>query len=248
MTLTVRLKVYLGFYLDGREVAAQSSIYPKPSPPPTSYHFGHDPFDEDYEDDEEQSRWSMSSCHVIATSLSPDFIMLAHRLGPRYQGNFQDASLFRFLTYQMYTSINVHLFHGQQAAKPGDPGRNASLAKGLTGDVGFDEGQVILALSPAGTMEDPEQPEMSGIYVVQNTGQWNSKSDTYARVIGDVWTSRSRPFDVALWRAGGPFIVLELIHYSTVCMADFVRLYVGLTQQTSFLDLRRSAQLSHTLL
>lgn len=210
----------VGLYVDGREIAARNGAYPKPSPPPTSYHFGHDPFDEELSDEDQDSRWSMASCHLIAIPLQPELVILSHRLGPRYQGNFQDGSLFRFLTYQMYTSINVHLFGWQGRANSHGPDYkdgSAILSKGLTGDFGFDESQVIISLNPSGMMEDPEQAEASGIRVVGNTGSWHAGKDTYATVVGDVVCSRAKPLDLAVWRAGGPAIALELIKFSTVC-------------------------------
>lgn len=203
--------MFADLYVDGREVASCNGVYPKPSPPPTSYHFGSDPFSEDPYDDT-SLRWSMASCHVIAIPLPPDTVLSIHRIGPRYQGNFQDGSLFRFLTYQMYTSLNVHVF-ARQAAN----GTASLVSKGLAGDMGFNEEQVILSLNPSGLMDGPDQPEYSGIQIVQNTGQWNTISSTFAQTLGDFASSHAHSFDVALWRAGGPSVPLELIRFSTAC-------------------------------
>ncbi|KAF8315416.1 beach-domain-containing protein [Clavulina sp. PMI_390] len=203
-------------FVDGREVAAGHSGYPKPSPPPTSHITGYDSFDEDLSDGDRSSRWSLASCHILALPLQPELVLLGHRLGAKVQTNFQDASLFRFLTYQMYTSINVHLFgwHGRPNASGQD--RNdglAVLSKGLTGNVGFDESQIILSLHPNNFMDDPNFEESSGVHVVRNTG--TNVADTFARVEGDVICSRAQPLDLALWKAGGPAVTLEMIRLST---------------------------------
>lgn len=216
--------ILLDLYVDGREVASRNSVYPKPSPPPTSYNFGSDPFSEGSEDDI-SPRWSMASCHVIAVPLPPDVVILTHRIGPRYHGNFQDGSLFRFLTYQMYTSVNVRVFARQAHSAQGrDTRETASLvSKGLAGDMGFTEEQVILSLNPGGVMDHPDQPNCSGIQVVQNTGQWNNAATTFAQTSGDFTFSRAHSFDVALWRAGGPAIPLELIRFSMACTRSPLR-------------------------
>lgn len=202
--------------MDGREVAALSSVYPKPSPPPTSYHFGNDPFDDEADEELPVPRWSMASCQVFALALHADLVLLMHRLGPRYYGNFQDGSLFRFLTYQMYTSISVHLFRLHKTTGPDSKDSGvATITGALGGDVGFNENQIILSLNPGGLMDDPEQPELSGVKLVRNTGQWDT-TDTFASVVGDVVVSRAQALDDALWRVGGPAIALELVHFSSV--------------------------------
>src|ERR1700733_11310100 len=48
--------IFLDLYVDGREVASRNGVYPKPSPPPTLYHFGSDSFSED----DISPRWSMA--------------------------------------------------------------------------------------------------------------------------------------------------------------------------------------------
>lgn len=209
---------FLVLYVDGREVASRNGIYPKPSPPPTSYHLGSDPFVESSEDDMDL-RWSMASCHVIAVPLPTDIVLLTHRIGPRYHGNFQDGSLFRFLTYQMYTSVNVHVFARQSHSTQGQGAKDTAslVSRGLAGDMGFIEEQVMLSLNPGGVTDDPNQPKYSGIRVVQNTGQWNNLGTTFARISGDFAISRAYSFDIALWRAGGPAVPLELIRFSMAC-------------------------------
>jgi hypothetical protein len=112
----------------------------------------------------------------------------------------------------MYTSLNVHVF-----ARPAGRDTASLVSKGLAGDMGFNEEQVILSLNPSGVMDDPDQSEYPGTRVVQNTGQWNAVASTFAKTSGDFASSHAHSFDVALWRAGGPSVPLELIRFSTAC-------------------------------
>lgn len=45
------------------------------------------------------SKWSLASAHLLEDTLSDDFLAVHYRLGPRYQGNFQDC-LGGFQTYE----------------------------------------------------------------------------------------------------------------------------------------------------
>ena len=52
------------------------------------------------------SRWSLASAHLLEDVLSDDLIAVYHRLGPRYNGNFQDC-LGSFQTYEASAALGM---------------------------------------------------------------------------------------------------------------------------------------------
>jgi hypothetical protein len=52
------------------------------------------------------SKWSLSSAHLFEDALSDDFLAVHFRLGPRYQGNFQDC-LGGFQTYEASAALGL---------------------------------------------------------------------------------------------------------------------------------------------
>src|SRR3569833_1520635 len=52
------------------------------------------------------SKWSVASAHLLDDVLSDDFLAVHFRLGPRYQGNFQDC-LGGFQTYEASAALGV---------------------------------------------------------------------------------------------------------------------------------------------
>ncbi|TPX10649.1 uncharacterized protein E0L32_008383 [Thyridium curvatum] len=51
------------------------------------------------------SKWSLATAHLFEDTLSDDFIAVHYRLGPRYQGNFQDR-LGSFQTYEASAALS----------------------------------------------------------------------------------------------------------------------------------------------
>lgn len=52
------------------------------------------------------SKWSLASAHLLEDILSDDFLAVHYRLGPRYQGNFQDC-LGGFQTYEASAALGL---------------------------------------------------------------------------------------------------------------------------------------------
>jgi hypothetical protein len=59
-----------------------------------------------------QSKWSLASAHLFEDVLSDDLLAVYYRLGPRYQGNFQDC-LGGFQTYEASAALGLRneVFH-----------------------------------------------------------------------------------------------------------------------------------------
>jgi len=58
------------------------------------------------------SKWSLASAHLLEDALSDDLLAVHYRLGPRYQGNFQDC-LGGFQTYEASAALGLRneVFH-----------------------------------------------------------------------------------------------------------------------------------------
>ncbi len=208
------LKLSSGLYVDGREVGSESAVYPKPSPPPTTYYIGCDPSVLDFVP---RSRWSLATSHLIAHPLPSSLVLLAHHLGPRYIGNFQDASLYRFLTYEASTSLNIYVFDNQTpvSSKPRAPDGAKLISRALVGDIAFNENDILLSLSPHGVENDPNE-ESSGIQVVTNASGVQRSNGVVASISGDVYVAQLKCLDENVRRMGGPSIVLKIIQCCNV--------------------------------
>lgn len=205
------MDVALGLYIDGNPSTTLNATYPKPSPPPTTFYLGCDPT----LSPRSRCRWSLASAHLLSLPLSADLTRLIHRLGPRYVGNFQDTSLFRFLTYEASTSLNIHIFENAPVTPVNSAGsaapEGATLAKALTGGIGFSEEQILFTLSPRGVATD----SISGVQTVLNAAK-DQTTQERADLKGDIRVCQVQCMDVAVWRLGGPAIPLQLIEIASV--------------------------------
>lgn len=121
------------FYINGVRVGAVRVAYPTPKPGLKLEHqkrfegilinVGRAPSrdDEVPEADTsfaraEDNEWLLGRALMLDEVVNEDLVMLMHRLGPRYHGNYQEA-LGKFLTYENATAINVYLHTIAQAAK-----------------------------------------------------------------------------------------------------------------------------------
>ena len=214
LSLKTPSQTFSGLYVDGREVVSGSAVYPKPSPPPTTYHIGCDPS----VDSVPQSRWSLATSHLIAHPLSSDLVLLAHHLGPRYIGNFQDASLYRFLTYEASTSLNIHMFDNQSpiSSIPRAADGAKVISKALVGDIPFNENDILLSLSPYGVENDPSEDQNSGTQVVTNASGVRRWKGVVASMFGDVYVAQLKCLDESVRQMGGPSVVLKIIQCCNV--------------------------------
>ncbi|PKS09441.1 hypothetical protein jhhlp_004056 [Lomentospora prolificans] len=96
------------------------------------------------------SKWSLASAHLFEEVLSDDFLAVHFRLGPRYQGNFQD-SLGGFQTYEASAALGLRneLFH---------PGKDetSDIVKAIREKASslLSESRILLSLLPTGAIHD----------------------------------------------------------------------------------------------
>lgn len=96
------------------------------------------------------SKWSLASAHLFEEVLSDDFLAVHFRLGPRYQGNFQD-SLGGFQTYEASAALGLRneLFH---------PGKDdtSDIIKAIREKASslLSESKILLSILPTGALYD----------------------------------------------------------------------------------------------
>lgn len=172
--------------------------YPKPvfSASSTQYVLGSD-------DPEAQMSWCIATAYFIALPLGDDLLRLIHHLGPRYQGNFQDPSLIKFLTYEASTSLNIFLT--AVASKSSESVENLSLMKAVKEGLGISPSAIVFALSCLGLSGS------GGAVSVVKGGK-----DKEFAVNGDVVVMKTQCLDCSLWKIGGMAIPLRLLQLAQV--------------------------------
>lgn len=94
------------------------------------------------------SRWSLASAHLIEDVLSDDLVAVYYRLGPRYNGNFQDC-LGSFQTYEASAALGMlnDLIH---------PGKdeNSDILRAIRDKAGLllPEDRVLLSILPSAVL------------------------------------------------------------------------------------------------
>ncbi|KAH8816858.1 hypothetical protein F5884DRAFT_237214 [Xylogone sp. PMI_703] len=99
------------------------------------------------------SRWSLASAHLFEDALSDDLIAVYYRLGPRYQGNFQDC-LGSFQTYEASAALGMRneLMH---PGKDEDSDILGAIRKKASNLV--PESRILLSILPTATLVDEDQ-------------------------------------------------------------------------------------------
>ncbi|KIK26284.1 hypothetical protein PISMIDRAFT_271223 [Pisolithus microcarpus 441] len=141
--------------------------------------------------------WCLASCYLLSTPLDDNLIKFMHGLGPQYRGNFQDYNLARFCTYEVSTSLNMHLL-GSASGRD-----TSSLKRAIQEGTLVSENFIMLKVVPEDTKVSPwlEPCSSSGL-----------QSNIHASCRGNVCVVSRQPFDVTLWKIGGVRLALCLVH------------------------------------
>ena len=99
------------------------------------------------------SRWSLASAHLFEDALSDDLIAVYYRLGPRYNGNFQDC-LGSFQTYEASAALGMRneLMHAGK-----DEGSDIISAIREKASTLVPESRVLLSILPTAILGDDDQ-------------------------------------------------------------------------------------------
>lgn len=99
------------------------------------------------------SRWSLASAHLFEDALSDDLIAVYYRLGPRYNGNFQDC-LGSFQTYEASAALGMRneLMHPGKDENSDILGAIREKASTLV-----PESRVLLSILPTAVLGDDDR-------------------------------------------------------------------------------------------
>ncbi|KIJ16201.1 hypothetical protein PAXINDRAFT_76049 [Paxillus involutus ATCC 200175] len=142
------------------------------------------------------SSWCIASSYLFSTPLDDEIPRFIHHLGPRYQGNFQDKALIRFLTYEASTSLNMHMVGF------GSPARDASLKKAVRDGTVINETSILCKIVPN------DIPDFSSLDDLPRSTVRDKGS---CLAFGDVLAIPCQTLDLALWSIGGAQLTLRLV-------------------------------------
>lgn len=99
------------------------------------------------------SRWSLASAHLIEDVISDDLVAVYYRLGPRYNGNFQDC-MGSFQTYEASAALGMR----QELMHPGKE-ENSDILKAIRGkaSVLVPESRIILSILPIAILGEEDR-------------------------------------------------------------------------------------------
>ncbi|KAK7734740.1 Beige protein-like 1 [Cytospora paraplurivora] len=172
------------------------------------------------------SKWSLASAHLFEEVLSDDFLAVHYRLGPRYQGNFQDC-LGGFQTYEASAALGLR----NEMLHPGKEEGSSDILKAIRDKASgiLPEQKVLLSTIPTAVFRTDNQFLDSFLFrslsrsAASNLFQLTTKSGTsiainaalpcindalvrahgVAVLTGAAIVATPYNFDDNLWRIGG---------------------------------------------
>ncbi|KAG6916308.1 hypothetical protein DXG01_007465 [Tephrocybe rancida] len=138
------------------------------------------------------------SWHRTHPLTGDDIPRLIHHLGPRYAGNFQDPALFKFLTYEASTSLNMFL--ATVASKQPSSTTQSAVMRAVKHGLGIPESAIAFAVSPLNARQSGPSTA-----VPVNGFAREFKNE------GDVFVVKAACLDSALWKIGGAAVALRLV-------------------------------------
>ncbi|PSR76926.1 beige/BEACH domain-containing protein [Coniella lustricola] len=172
------------------------------------------------------SKWSLASAHLLEDALSDDFLAVHYRLGPRYQGNFQDC-LGGFQTYEASAALGLR----NEMLHPGNEENSSDILKAIRDKASsiLPEQKILMSTLPTAVFRTDGQFLDSFLFrslsrnAASNLFQMTTKSGTaisvnaalpcvndalvrvhgVAVLTGDPVVATPYNFDANLWRVGG---------------------------------------------
>lgn len=204
------------------------------------------------------SKWSLASAHLFEDALSDDFLAVHHRLGPRYQGNFQDC-LGGFQTYEASAALGLR----NEMLHPGKEESSSDILKAIRDKASsiLPEHKVLMSTLPTAIFRTDGQFLDSFLFrslsrnAASNLFQLTTKSGTAVSVnaalpcvndalvrvhgvavlSGDPIVATPYNFDDNFWRIGGfTPVALKLVERAKSA-EEFLR-----SVELMFLSIRKS--------
>lgn len=192
------------------------------------------------------SKWSLASAHLLEDVLSDDYLAVHYRLGPRYQGNFQDC-LGGFQTYEASAALGLR----NEMLHPGKEDASSDILKAIRDKASsiLPEQKILMSTLPTAVFRTDGQFLDSFLFrslsrnAASNLFQLTTKSGTavsinaalpcvndalvrvhgVAVLSGDPVVATPFNFDDNLWRIGGfTPVALKLIERAKNS-AEFLR-------------------------
>ncbi|KAI9773758.1 MAG: hypothetical protein M1839_001990 [Geoglossum umbratile] len=118
------------------------------------------------------SRWSLASAHLFDESLSDDLIAVHYRLGPRYNGNFQDC-LGSFQTYEASAALNMRneIMHPGKEEKSEIVSAIRQKASGI-----LPESRILLSISPTAVLDDDDRNNIDESQLIKSLSKSAAKN------------------------------------------------------------------------
>lgn len=219
------------FYINGVRVGAVRVAYPVPKPGLKLEHqrrfegirvnVGRGPSHEDETPEAdasfaraEDNEWLLGRALMLDEVVNEDLVMLMHRLGPRYHGNYQEA-LGKFLTYENATAINVYLHSLAQAAKQKTLAllpSNSVIVRAVRTGPAIPEDSIVFSLNAKDTFDDdPDHVLNATIPHATRAGDFK-----FGRAVlhGAVFPFSTVDLDVGITAVGGAVVALKMIDIS----------------------------------
>jgi hypothetical protein len=160
------------------------------------------------------SRWSLASAHLFEDALSDDLVAVHYRLGPRYNGNFQDC-LGSFQTYEASAALGMRndLMHPGKDEKSDILAAIREKASNLV-----PESRILLSISPSAILGEDTQGEIDMSHFLRglsrnamgNLLQLTRSSGSSIAInaaIGHINDALTRPAGTAVM-TGGPVVIV----------------------------------------
>ncbi|KAF8444038.1 hypothetical protein L210DRAFT_3445126 [Boletus edulis BED1] len=145
---------------------------------------------------QDTSSWCIVSAYLLSTPLDDELPRFIHHLGPKYQGNFQDRALVRFLTYEASTSLNMHMVGS------GSVSGETSLKKAIRDGILINEASILCKIVTKDIADFPPL-DVHPLHKKQGTGSM--------AISGPLVAIPCRPLDLAFGSIGGAQLVLCLV-------------------------------------
>jgi beige protein homolog 1 len=192
------------------------------------------------------SCWSLASAHLFEDTLSDDLLAVHYRLGPRYNGNFQDC-LGSFQTYEASAGLGMR----NELMHPGKDEKSDILtAIREKASTLMPESRVLLGVLPSAVMGDETRGEGEPVQLIRGLSRTASnnlfqltrngtsvavnaavpsinealnRANGTAILTGDPVVIIPRSIDDAMWRLGGCVAICLKVVEDATTREDIVR-------------------------
>ena len=118
------------------------------------------------------TRWSLASAHLFSEVLSEELVAAYEKVGPRYNGNFQDC-LGSFQTYRASAEINLY----NETLHPGKEEKSDIVtAMRLKASNLLDESRIMLSISPSNVLDDDDRNAVDESQLIKSLSRTAAKS------------------------------------------------------------------------